>query len=178
MKKQVIKLNESQLRQVISESVKNVLRENFSLGMKEYTQYFESLSDDLVNSINNDTLFSNIFCQKRKGKQFGEYHLIINIPISNNFNSQKDAANEIEGLVADIASMVYCNEWQVYGNYMKNLHPKIGKGIFASVRFVKTIQLFKIDVDIPYYVMKNAVNETYPNVHLLPMFHSTGAYDG
>ncbi len=153
----------------MKDSVKRILKESGEISTNEYGKYFEDLSDKIVFELNNNTLFSDILCKKKQGRQWGEYHFIIAVPFRNNFSSTENAANEIERLVTNIAEMVGCEEWQTYGDFMSSPYPKVGGGISASVKFIKSSKVFKLDVDVPYNAMKGIVDKTYPNVQLYPV---------
>lgn len=171
MKKNV-KLNEVQLRKIIAESVKKVLNEHElwgRLSMEEYGKYFNKISDDLVASINHHPTLSEISCTKKMGWQWGEYNITIKLPLRNNFNSEEEVRRGVNELVGCISDSVMCNNYKVYGAFMENKYPSISpkQTITAEVKYIKSTNMLKIVVNIPYDVMDNLVNKTYPNVQLV-----------
>lgn len=173
-----IKLTESKLKQIVAESVKKVLSEasyvengNFDeeISMREYEKYFEQISDALVDMINNHPTIGGISCVKKQGRQWGEYNLVIKLPLHNNFEStREDIIDGVTELVGYISNSVMCNNYKVWGAFMENLHPSLTNSntVTADVKYIKSTRILKIMVKIPYNVMKELVDNTYPNVQI------------
>ena len=165
--KQVIKLNENQLRRIVSESVKRVLNEKLSEEEIEYDRCFLRLSDELADLINNHPLFQGITCKRKYGSSFGEYVLVIKLPLQNNFTNKEEIKEGVNELVNFISTSLMCDQMQVYGDFMDYPYPKVGKGIDAGVKYIKSSKSLKIEVYIPYGVMNNIISKTFPNAHLV-----------
>ena len=167
MKKKLIRLTESDLHRIVKESVKKVLTEEISI--QEYGKYFEQISNTLVNIINQHPTLSGISCTKKRGWQWGNYELVIKLPLRSNFNSEENVREGVADLVNYISDSVMCNNWKVWGDFMESLYPSISskQTITADVKYIKSTKMLKIVVDIPFDVMERLVNKTYPNVQIV-----------